>query len=679
MSFLSPLLLAFGAALAVPLWLHLRRRRRQAPVEFPSLRHLRAAAARLRRQARVEDVALLLLRLLLVALLVAAFARPVVRSGSGWWGAGRSVESLVVIDATASMAWRGPAGTRLDAAKRLAREWAGQLARSDGLALWVLTDRLERPVPVPVADRAHWFRQLDALEPSEGACGLASVFAAAAEWARSGGLGRKEIVLITDNQPAAWDWPAADFFKNAWPRGLASLVVLAPDELAPDNLSIASVKWHQTAVREGELLSGVAKVANHGGTAATDLVECRVGGRVLARVPVEVPAEGTLEVPLAVAAPQADGPVLAGEVALAGDALGVDDRFFFALPARRPGRSLVVEPAGEVGGAMRAGFFLVRALAAGGAGTAAAIPHEEWPARPVAEVDAVWFTGAAVTGPAEWDKALAFADGGGTVVVTATNQPEPLPSGWPVTVGPERTLPATRIATRLLAPAHPLFAGLWSERVPFPPLSQRVARECQPAAGARVLATLAGELPLLVEWPRGRGRVLWVNASADRAWGDLPLSPVFVPLMQQLARAGDLQRNTAATAWVGEAFPPLTNLPDAAWPAPRVTASGLHDATTAAGDTVWRCAANTRREESDLRPVPAEVLAGMLPGRLVAGTEGVRAWREETRREVPVWPWLLGAAAVVFALEGWLSARAGQRRIAAAGFDIPPSRKARSA
>ena len=103
MGFLSPFLLASGVALAVPLWLHLRRKRRQTPVEFPSLRYLKMAAARMKRQARVEDLGLLLLRLLLVGLLATAFARPVVRSSGGWLGAGRSVESVVVIDATASM------------------------------------------------------------------------------------------------------------------------------------------------------------------------------------------------------------------------------------------------------------------------------------------------------------------------------------------------------------------------------------------------------------------------------------------------------------------------------------------------------------------------------------------------------------------------------------------------
>jgi hypothetical protein len=73
MGFLSPFLLACAAALAVPLWLHLRRKRRQTPVEFPSLRYLKMAAARMKRQTRVEDLGLLLLRLLLLGLLSPAF------------------------------------------------------------------------------------------------------------------------------------------------------------------------------------------------------------------------------------------------------------------------------------------------------------------------------------------------------------------------------------------------------------------------------------------------------------------------------------------------------------------------------------------------------------------------------------------------------------------------------
>lgn len=675
MGFLSPFLLASAAVLAVPLWLHLRRKRRQTPVEFPSLRYLKMAAARVKRQGRVEDVGLLLLRLLLVVLLAAAFARPVLRSGGGWPGAGRSVESVVVIDATASMGWRGDSGARIEVAKRLAREWISGLDRSDAVALWVVTDSLEKPVPVPIVDRGFLLQQLDAIEASDGSCGLAPVFHAAREWAAARGAGRKEMVVITDNQKAAWDWPAEGFFRSSWPGGGVNLAVLATDSLKANNLAVASVEWDGTAAREGALLTGLARLANHGDAAASELVECRIGGQVVFRKPVEVPAGGTLDLPLSVPVPMVDGPVLAGEIALAGDALACDDRWHFALPVRRATRSLVVERDSGIGGGMRPSFYLTRALAAGGAGKAEVVAAGAWEKQETDGIDAVWFTAGAVDGVAAWEKARDFAAAGGTVVVTGESQPEPMPADWPVTVGGETALPAGRIATRLLAPAHPLFDGVWSEQTPFPPLPQRVARSCVPADGARALATLAGGYPLIVEAMHGKGRVLWLNASVDRTWGDLPLSPVFVALVQQLARARELDLQGVTAGWVGEAWPDLTKMPEpASWLenskeglSTRTRRSGVFDAVSKDGAAVWRMAVNVRRDESDLRPADGVKLASLLPGKLVAGPQGISEWRKEIRREVPLWPWLLAAAALVFLTEGWMSARAAGRREGVAG------------
>jgi hypothetical protein len=284
-------------------------------------------------------------------------------------------------------------------------------------------------------------------------------------------------------------------------------------------------------------------------------------------------------------------------------------------------------------------------------------------------VDAIWFTAGAVDA-AGWTKAVGFAEAGGTVVVMGDCQPEPLPSGWPVMVGEAASLPAGRIATRLVAPEHPLVVGVWSEQAPFPPLAQKIARRCEPAADASVLATLAGELPLLVERRCGSGRVLWLNASADRAWGDLPLSATYVALVQQLARAQELAQHAATAGWVGEAWPDLADFKGgAAWPAAddggpglRALKSGVFDAVAGDGTIRWRCAVNVRREESELRPLAAGKLQAMLPGRVAAGTEGIREWREEIRREVPLWPWLLAAAAGLYLAEGWVSAIAARRR-----------------
>lgn len=679
MGFLSPLLLACAAVMAVPLWLHLRRKRRQTPVDFPSLRYLKPAAARMKRQAKVEDLGLLLLRLLLVALLAAAFARPVVRSGGGWLGAGRSVESVIVIDATASMGWRGNAGARIDAAKRLAREWVAGLDRSDAVALWVLTDKLEKPVPEPVTDRGFLLERIDAVVASDGSCGLAPVFNAAREWAENRAAGRKELVVITDNQSAAWDWPAEGFFRRSWDRRGVNLLVLSPDEESPANVAVASVEWDARAVREGALLTGVARVTNHGDAKATDLLECRFDGRTMLRKPLEIPARGSVDVPLSIAVPPVKGPVFTGEIALAGDALGCDDRWFFAIPVRHPIRALVVERATNLGGGMRPSFFLTRALAAGGAGEARAIDAADWAGQPLEDIGSVWFVGGALDDPAMWPKAVDFARGGGTVVVTADSQGKSLPADWPVTAGAETKLPEGRIATRLLAPDHPMFAGVWSEQSPFPPLAQRLVRACVPAPAARPLATVAGGFPLLVETRHGKGRVLWLNASADRSWGDLPLSPAYVALVQQMARATELAVQTTTNRLVGETWPALDgfstsarwSVPNSDPPSARAGHAGNFDAVADDGGILWRCAVNVRRDESDLRPVDAARLQAMLPGKLVAGERGIREWRGEIRREVPLWPWLLAVAAIIYLTEGWLSARAAKLRERASADGTP--------
>ena len=194
-----------------------------------------------------------------------------------------------------------------------------------------------------------------------------------------------------------------------------------------------------------------------------------------------------------------------------------------------------------------------------------------------------------------------------------------------------------------------------------------------------MLATVAGEYPLLVELPHGKGRVFWINSSTDRGWGDLPLSQVYVPFVQQLARARELSIQAATSCWVGEGWPDLSRFASgASWPAGdagspvvRAVHSGLHDAVSEAGKSQWSCAVNVRREESDLHPVNSEKLKATLPGRIASGSEGVRDWRDQIRREVPMWPWLLGVAVTVFLIEGWASMRAARRRELAAGGVAP--------
>ena len=76
LGFLVPAFLAGLAALALPVLFHLRHRERDRPHRFPSLMFLRRIPIRTAQRRRITDWLLLLVRAGVVALLVAAFARP---------------------------------------------------------------------------------------------------------------------------------------------------------------------------------------------------------------------------------------------------------------------------------------------------------------------------------------------------------------------------------------------------------------------------------------------------------------------------------------------------------------------------------------------------------------------------------------------------------------------------
>lgn len=101
---LAPLGLAALAALVVPLLIHLRRRTEEVPLDFAALRWL-DPRPRPRRRLRFDEILLLALRLLLIALLALLLARPAVL---GWEDNGARVIVAPGVDPAAARAAAGP-------------------------------------------------------------------------------------------------------------------------------------------------------------------------------------------------------------------------------------------------------------------------------------------------------------------------------------------------------------------------------------------------------------------------------------------------------------------------------------------------------------------------------------------------------------------------------------------
>ncbi|HEY1123885.1 MAG TPA: VWA domain-containing protein [Haloferula sp.] len=138
MAFLAPFFLAGLAALALPVLLHLRKNRPKETVAFSSLMFFEDQPPITKRRSRLQDILLLILRCLALALMVLAFARPFfpAKEDSPAPPVGAATH-FILIDTSASMR-----GEPIEKAVAAARDEIGKLATDDAIAVATFSDRL---------------------------------------------------------------------------------------------------------------------------------------------------------------------------------------------------------------------------------------------------------------------------------------------------------------------------------------------------------------------------------------------------------------------------------------------------------------------------------------------------------------------------------------------------------
>src|SRR6266568_5093275 len=115
--FTNALMLAGMAALAIPVLIHLLLKRKLRRLRFSTNQFFQKHDEQSSRRRKLRNWLLLAIRLLLVILLVAAFARPYLRQNEGS-AAGRQRQRVIfVLDSSASMLATGIDGQRWARAK----------------------------------------------------------------------------------------------------------------------------------------------------------------------------------------------------------------------------------------------------------------------------------------------------------------------------------------------------------------------------------------------------------------------------------------------------------------------------------------------------------------------------------------------------------------------------------
>src|SRR5215207_9382897 len=132
MSFLAPLFFVALAGLAIPVLLHLTQREKKQIVHFPSLMFVRRIPYQSVRRRKIHNWLLLFVRLAALALIVAAFARPLFRTGTPIVASGTGARELVVLlDTSYSMSY----GDRWAQARTAAEDALRGLNASDRASL----------------------------------------------------------------------------------------------------------------------------------------------------------------------------------------------------------------------------------------------------------------------------------------------------------------------------------------------------------------------------------------------------------------------------------------------------------------------------------------------------------------------------------------------------------------
>lgn len=317
MTLLSPMALWLAALIAVPLAVHLLRRRIGVRVEFPATRYLARAEREHSRRLRLRNLLLMALRVLAVIALAAAAAHPIADVPlSGGSGTAHAPTALaIVLDNSLSTSLVVNGSSVLDRLKDAARAALADAGAQDRVWLLTMEGDVVGGTPAAITDALARVPAFAGVARLDRTVARASILLAGAT------IPERALLVLSDGQAATW--------TRALDVGATRTVVLVPAIAPVRNRSVVA------AVAEPARWTPRGSVSARIGGADSVTYRLALAGRTLARGTAE--AEATI---LVSAAPSERG-WLAGLVEIEPDELRADDvRHFGVWIGAAPGVSV---------------------------------------------------------------------------------------------------------------------------------------------------------------------------------------------------------------------------------------------------------------------------------------------------------------------------------------------------
>lgn len=535
MGLLAPWFLAGLLAVALPVWLHLLRRRDAPPRPFPSLMLFEPRQESSVRRRRLRYLLLLALRCLILVALALAFARPYRETA-----AAGARDRLVVLALDDSFSMRQ--GDRMERARRAALEELARLRAGERVQVLAFSSAV-RALTQAGQDRSAARAAIMSLEAGDGRNSYAELSRALRLIAEAE-RGLVVAHVFTDLQQSAMP---ASFRDLALPAAVRLELHRAAEE-GPGNWTVEAVDA-PSAVYAARKVRLRATVASYASEPARRRIQLVLDGRTLETRDLDLPAGGRAAVEFLL--PEMSHGAHRGELRLEpADAFPADDRRLFAFERRDPRPALFVHEARD----RRSWLYFATALEASGLGAfrLESVTPEQLSGRQLAQYAFVVLSDVASL-PGDFAQALQdyVESGGGLLVALGPTAAARGALPWPVTgVIANGESEASYRAVTEMDRGHPCLdgQGLW-EGVRF---YRAVKAEME---GARVLARLSDGWPLLWERQVGAGRVLVFASAFDNLANDLPLHGVFVPFVERSAAYLGGIEDTPGSLTVGAPLP----------------------------------------------------------------------------------------------------------------------------
>ena len=587
--FASPALLGWLALAVVPVLIHWLFRRRYREVSWAAMQFLHAAARKQSRRTRLEQLLLLAARVLILALIVLALARPRWVDAGKLAGIAPPTLRVIVLDASLSLGRKSAtadgngAATLFEAGKVIARDIVKKSSAGDRFALVriagseprllirqptlvasAVLEEIDRlPLTFERGDVAATLRQLSELivakQPHE----------------------RCEVVVISDFQTDAWDVEHVfNVLKSDGHVGNVphELVLIDVGAALPDNAAIVGLTTDPPILAAEQPMSVTATLRNAGTVPLTARrVELRIDEQLADSRRIDLPLGQDATVEFSLTAPASGEHSLS--VRLEEDSLAADNERWLPLSVRSELSALLVNGRPSARPRDAATFFVEQALSPKTTERAASarwlrvttVPDSELPNVELNRHDVVFVCDVGTLSELDVERLRRFAERGGGVIVSLgpTVSVEKLNA---VAFGSSglMTLRLNEVVTSTNDDGTPSAFG-------FDPgdFTHPLLREFRGNPGAGLETALirqyvramadAGSVghdialrfsngdPAIVTQSLGRGRCVLVTTALDETWGEWAIwAAGFVPLIHELTEYAATGRSQPREALVGE-------------------------------------------------------------------------------------------------------------------------------